>query len=206
MFKLTYQAFVMSYLAGGYIIVRQITLQKFTYVKRFLAIFWVVVLYSILAYAQISTNSYYGNLKNYQGLDGIRWMENQYPNEYNTILWLRANAEKNAVILEAPGDSYTDFNVISSYTGIPTVSGWYVHEWLWRGTPDFPQARVTDITNIYQSEDAAFVKDLLKKYKVNYVIVGSFERQKYPQLVEEKFNQIATPAFISGMTTVYKIN
>jgi len=206
MFKLTYQAFVMSYLAGGYIIVRQISLEKFSYARRFLAIFWMLILYSILSYAQLSTNSYYGKLQKYIGLGGTKWLQNQYPNEYNAISWLQKYATKNSVLLEAPGDSYTDFNVISSYTGMPTISGWFVHEWLWRGTPNFPQLRVTDITNIYQTTDAKLAKTLLEKYKVNYVIVGSFERQKYPALNELKFNQISSPVYRSGLTTIYKVN
>ncbi|KKR11695.1 MAG: YYY membrane protein [Candidatus Woesebacteria bacterium GW2011_GWA1_39_21] len=206
MFKLTYQAFVMSYLAGGYIIVRQIALEKYAYIRRFLTIFWMVILYSILSYAQISTNSYYGRLKTYLGLDGIKWLQNQYPDQYQIVYWLKKNAEKNSVILEAPGDSYTDYNAISAYTGIPTVSGWFVHEWLWRGTPDFPQQRVTDITNIYLTPDAKLAKELLNKYQVNYIIVGTFERQKYPLLNEEKFTKIASIAFQTGVTTVYKLN
>ena len=205
MFKLTYQAFVMSYLAGGYIIVRQISLERHSYVRRFLAVFWAVILYSILAYAQLSTNSYYGKLKTYQGLDGTKWLQVQYPDQYYVINWLTANSDKNTVILEAPGDSYTDFNVISSYTGIPTVSGWFVHEWLWRGTPDFPQLRVSDISNIYQTKDAGFAKSLLQKYKVNYVIIGDFERQRFPTLDEGKFSYIGFKAFQSGSTTVYRI-
>ena len=206
MFKLTYQAFVMSYLSGGYIIVRQISIQKFSYVRRFLAIFWAVILYSILSYAQLSTNSYYGNLKNYQGLDGIKWLDSQYPGEYGAVNWLRGNAEKDAVLLEAPGDSYTDYNVISAYTGIPTVSGWFVHEWLWRGTSDFPQKRVTDITEIYQSSDIDLTIQLLKKYSVKYVVIGYFEKQRFTALNEFKFKEISETAFQSGETTIYKLN
>lgn len=206
MFKLTYQAFVMSYLAGGYIIVRQISLSKFSYTKRALAVFWVVLLYSILSYSQLSTNSYYSKLQNYRGLDGTAWLRDIYPGEYETILWLKENVEKGSVILEAPGDSYTDYNIISSYTGIPTVSGWYVHEWLWRGTPDFPQMRVNDITKIYQSFDPYSSLELLQKYGVKYVIVGTFERQKFPTLNEEKFTTIASVVFQSGTTKVYKLN
>ena len=206
MFKLTYQAFVMSYLAGGYIIVRHITLQKDFYVKRFLSLFWVIVLFSILSYARISTNSYYGKLQNYVGLDGAKWMQTQYLDEYNIINWLKENAEKGDVLLEAPGDSYTDYNVISSYTGIPTISGWYVHEWLWRGTPDFPQERVNDITNIYEGSDVILTKSLLDKYKVKFIIVGNFERERFKVLNELKFSQLASPVFQTGTTTVYKVN
>jgi uncharacterized membrane protein len=206
MFKLTYQAFVMSYLSGGYIIVRQISLQKYSYVRRFLAIFWVVILYLILSYAKLSTNSYYGNLKNYQGLDGTKWLESQYPGEYGAVNWIKNNAEKDTVLLEAPGDSYTDYNVISSYTGTPTVSGWFVHEWLWRGTPDFPQKRVADITEIYQSSDINLTIQLLKKYNIRYVMVGHFEKQRFPSLNEFKFKEISNPVFQSGEMTIYKLN
>jgi len=109
------------------------------------------------------------------------------------------------VILEAPGDSYTDFNVISSYTGLATISGWYVHEWLWRGDSSFPQKRVTDINLIYTSEDLAVTQGLLDKYKVEYVIIGTFERQKYPNLNEAKFAQLGKQVFSSGNTKIYQV-
>lgn len=206
MFKLTYQAFVMSYLVSGYVAVRIINSTKDFYLKRFWVIFWGIIFYSIISYAQISTNSYYGDLKNYFGLNGINWLKTQYPYEYQAIQWFRENIKDQPVILEAPGDSYTDFNVISSYTGLPTVSGWFVHEWLWRGKPEFPQERVTDISNIYQGTDIKTTQSLLKKYGVSYVIVGTFERQKFPYVNEEKFSQIGTIVFSSGYTTIYKIN
>lgn len=206
MFKLTYQAFVMSYLVGGYVVVRQIALEKYSYIRRFLSIFWMAILFSILAYAQISTNSYYGNLKNYFGLNGTKWLSTQYPDAYQVVYWLRQNAPKGSILLEAPGDSYTDYNVISAYTGIPTVSGWFVHEWLWRGAPEFPQTRVADITNIYNSTDPQAARAILEKYNVNYIIVGSFEREKFPSLDEMKFLQFASVAFQTGSTTVYKLN
>ncbi|MBU0570119.1 hypothetical protein KKB40_05090, partial [Patescibacteria group bacterium] len=104
------------------------------------------------------------------------------------------------------GDSYTEFNVVSSYTGLPTVSGWFVHEWLWRGGSEFPQARVGDITQIYTSSDLVPTKNLLDKYTVEYVIIGNFERQKYPNLNEEKFDELGEIVFTSGNTKVYKLD
>ncbi|OGM36060.1 hypothetical protein A3E41_04965 [Candidatus Woesebacteria bacterium RIFCSPHIGHO2_12_FULL_38_9] len=206
MFKLTYQAYVMFYLSSGYIAVRAITTFKDYYVKRFMVIYFAVTFYSILSYAQIAINSYYGNLKSYRGLKGDTWLTAQYPNEANAITWLNKNVKTQENILEAPGDSYTDFNVISSYTGLPTVSGWFVHEWLWRGDPKFPQERVADITSIYQNADATTTKNLLQKYNVSYVIVGTFERQKFSYLNEAKFGNIGNLVFTSGRTNIYKIN
>ena len=130
----------------------------------------------------------------------------KYPSEYAALLWLRENVEGQPVILEAPGDSYTDFNIISSYSGLPTVSGWFVHEWLWRGSASFPQERVGDINEIYTSSDLNITINLLDKYEVKYVIVGTLEMQKYPNINEEKFNTLGTQVFSFGATKIYQVN
>ena len=51
------------------------------------------------------------------------------------IRWLDETIEGQSVVLEANGDSYSDYERVSAMTGLPTVLGWYVHEWLWRGIP-----------------------------------------------------------------------
>ena len=205
MFKLTYQAYVMSYLVSGYIAVRTFTVVKNVSIKSFAAVFYLIVFSSILSYAYFSTKSYYAELKNYKGLSGETWLENQRPHEMNVINWLR-KLPGQPTILEAPGDSYTEFNVISAYTGLPTVSGWFVHEWLWRGSSDVPQGRVSDITQIYTSSDIEITRSLLKKYGVNYVLVGNFERQKYPEINEAKFSDLGRMVYSTGVIKVYHLN
>jgi len=54
------------------------------------------------------------------------------------------------VIVEAQGDSYTDYARISANTGLPTILGWTVHEWLWRGDYSVPAARIDDVRAIYE--------------------------------------------------------
>jgi len=208
MFKLTYQAYVMFYLASGYIIVKAIKKTKALASKLVLVFLISPLMTSILYYPFLAVKSYYGNIFRAdaapKSLSGDGWLKEQYPDTYAATEWLRNN--KNApqpVILEAPGDSYTDFNVISSYTGLPTVSGWYVHEWLWRGSPDFPQQRVDDITKIYNTGDYNLAKSLLAKYSVKYIIVGNFEREKFPELKEQKFSVIGKLVFASGTTNIY---
>ena len=205
MFKLTYQAYVMTYLSSGYITVRILSAIRNLNLRRITFIFFMLLFAAVLTYPSFAINSYYGDLKNYQGLSGESWLKKKYPNEYEAVLWLRENTSGHPVILEAPGDSYTDFNVISSYTGLATISGWYVHEWLWRGDSSFPQKRVTDINLIYTSEDLAVTQGLLDKYKVEYVIIGTFERQKYPNLDENKFTQLGKQVFSSGNTKIYQV-
>ncbi|MFV1916970.1 MAG: DUF2298 domain-containing protein [Patescibacteria group bacterium] len=205
MFKLTYQAFVMFYLSSGYIAVRALTSIKRAHLKIIAFIFFVGVFSSILIYPNFAINSFYGELKNYRGLAGDTWFKDKYPSEHAAAVWLKGNTVGQPTILEAPGDSYTEFNVISSYTGFPTVSGWFVHEWLWRGGSGFPRKRVSDIDEIYTGNDPEKAKNLLEKYRVEYIIVGTFERQKYPNLNEEKFPQLGSLAFSSGDTRIYQI-
>jgi len=219
MFKLTYQSFVMSYLISGYVIVRLMMSIKNQFVKLIAFLAVTLTLTSLLIYPYFTIKSYYGNIFSgvtrsretdypnpYKGLDGETWMLVSHPEEYDVIKWFRGNVTGQPTILEAQGDSYTEFNVISSYSGLPTVEGWYVHEWLWRGSSDFPQKRSDEVQQMYLSTDANYTKTLLQKYNVKYVVVGNFERQKYPELDSKKWPTLGTSVFTSGTTTVYKLN
>ena len=109
------------------------------------------------------------------------------------------------VITEAVGESYTDFARVSANTGLPTILGWRVHEWLWRGSFDEPAARTEVVREIYESSDLTKTKTLLDKYQVVYIFVGTLEKEKYPQIQEEKFNQLGEIVFLSNGTKIYQI-
>jgi uncharacterized membrane protein len=205
MFKLTYQAFVMFYLSSGYVIVTTLSSIKRLHFRLLGVVFASVVISSLLIYPYFGIKSYYGELKTYKGLSGTTWLPTFYRGEAAAVSWFRSNVEGQPTILEAPGDSYTDYNVISSYTGLPTVSGWFVHEWLWRGSPQVPQERVDDVTTVYSSKDTILAKRLLEKYKVEYVVVGHFEKQRFPNLEETKFGKIGNLVFSQDGTNIYKI-
>ncbi|OGM09535.1 hypothetical protein A2159_00070 [Candidatus Woesebacteria bacterium RBG_13_34_9] len=206
MFKLTYQAFVMSYLTSGYIFVKTLTSVKNLINKIAIFGLFALIFASLLWYPFFAVPSYYQKLKNYKGLSGETWLKNSYPYTFEVVDWFRKNVSGQPIILEAPGDSYTDSNVISAYTGFPTVSGWFVHEWLWRGSSEIPQARVSDIDIIYNSENLSQVKALLQKYKVSYVIVGEFEYEKYKNIRKEKFEKLGIEVFRNFRSSIYKIN
>jgi len=55
--------------------------------------------------------------------------------------------------------------------------------------------RTTQVENIYQSHSLEETKKLLNQYQVKYIVVGKLERQKYPTLNEEKFNQLGKIVF-----------
>ena len=90
-------------------------------------------------------------------------------------------------------------------TGRPTILGWRVHEWLWRGSFDEPDKRTGQVKTIYESTNSAEVGQLLNTYNVEYIFVGSLEREQYPELREDKFKELATPVFSSRETTVWKV-
>lgn len=204
-FKFGYQAFIILGLISGYILTRLLSLPVKTLLYRLYALPLAFFFFLVSIYPYFAVNSYYGNLTKYQGLDGLSYLLPLYPADYQAILWLRKNIQGQPVILEAQGDSYTDFARVSANTGLPTVVGWPVHEWLWRGSYDEAGKRSTEVTTLYTSSDLNLTKQLLEKYRVEYVFVGALERQKYPNLNELKFSQMGKIVFQSGQTRIYQI-
>lgn len=212
MFKLVFQAFILLSISSSYIIARIITNLKYSKLsitnKIFASCFLLItfaLLVLVMTYPYLAVKSYY-NLAQYKGLDGTKYLQTLYPSDYDAIIWLNNNVKGQPVILEAQGDSYTDFARISANTGLPTVLGWTVHEWLWRGSYDIPAPRINEVKTMYESDDLATTKELLKTYNVVFVIIGAMEHQKYPKLNEAKFLQLGTLVFDRGATKIYKVN
>lgn len=211
MFKLVFQAFIMLSLASGYIMIRLISEIKFQQKKIFnfyslFLLFAVGFLFLVLLYPNQAVHSYYGNLQNQQGLDGTKYLQTLHPGDYAAIAWFTANVKGQPVILEAQGDSYTDYARISANTGLPTVLGWTVHEWLWRGTYDIPAPRIEEVKTMYETSNQNQAQTLLQKYDVQYVVIGNMEYEQYPNLKEEKFAALGKIVFQKEDTKIYKLN
>lgn len=204
MFKLTYQSFVMFSFASGFVIIKLFTSLKKSSAKFLYLIFLSPFLIFIFIYPYFAIRSYYG-LKNYQGIYGLNFLKKLYPDDFQAVLWLNKNVVGLPVIAEAVGESYTDFARISANTGLPTLLGWRVHEWLWRGSFDTPGARTEEVKDIYESTDLAKTKGLLNKYQVKYIYLGDLERKQYPNLQEKKLDNLGELVFISGKTKLYKL-
>jgi YYY domain-containing protein len=151
---------------------------------------------------QVSDNSITRNSKNNaQWLHVLSQTDEHVHNDFFT-----SHIARTPVILEADGDSYTDYGRISVFSGLPTVIGWGVHEWLWRGSYDVVAPRKEEVRQLYETEDGALIKHLLDKYNIRYVIIGELERRKFPQLNEQRFDQFGTVVFRSGSTVIYTID
>ena len=80
-------------------------------------------------------------------------------------------------------------------TGLPTILGWYTHEWLWREDTNDLNEKSLEIETIYTSTDETQVRQLLQKYQVEYIFVGQMERDKYPQLNVNLLRSLGTAVF-----------
>lgn len=213
MFKLGYQAFIMLSISSVYAIIRIISNLKnrkslklyswFGYLT--FIIIGTFLLFFVIIYPYFAIPSGYGNLKKHKGLDGIKYLENIKPEDYRAINWINKNISGQPVILEAQGDSYTDYARISANTGLPTVLGWTVHEWLWRGSYDVPASRFSDIENLYETTNLELAKNIIKKYNIKFIYSGILEKEKYT-VNEDKFLKLGKLIYKDAETNIYEIN
>lgn len=140
-------------------------------------------------------------------LDGWRWVQQSYPDDYAATEWARANIPRSAVILEAAGNQYSFDNRVSVATGLPTVLGWGGHELQWRGNYDQAGPRERDVEQIYKSRNVNETRDLLTKYRVDYVFVGSIERNKYQlnSSLVDKFAKLGEMVFEQRSMRIYRV-
>ena len=219
MFKLSYQAYIMLSLVVGYTIVKLIlnfsassAHKQFSIFKTVYTSLLFLMTVIVLIYPLFGISSYYNGLSDYKELYGLGWLRERYPEDYNAVVWLDLQADKLCresngcpVILEAVGDSYTTHARVSANTGLPTVLGWPVHEWLWRGSYDEAGKRKAEVKTMYTSSDLFKVKRLLNRYAVRYVMVGQLERETYPKLNETNFQRLGKVIYISGNTKIYQL-
>lgn len=208
-FKLTYQSWNIFALAATYSIWK-IYKKKVESKIKYIKFSWLLVVFLLtLACGAYTIKAYitgYGEFKIFYGLDGDRFISKIYSeDEVAGIEWIRKNTDSEEVVLEASGDSYTDYQRISVNTGRPTVVGWAVHEWLWRGGFDPVGKRQSDVEKIYITSELNEFAGLVKKYKIKYVYFGALEKQKYAGSPGQALIESSTIVFSNSNVTIYEI-
>jgi len=122
------------------------------------------------------------------------------------IEWLREHAAPGSVLLEAIRPPYQWGGRISWHTGLPTVLGWDWHmrqQRSWPGGDNAVHQRSRDIQQFFTQAD----QTILKRYNVNYVVLGDLERHTYGTESLVRLSRLPTlsPVFASGGTTIYKV-
>lgn len=202
MFKLTYQAFILFGIVMGYVLVR-ILMKKALQLRALSAVLTILLLLTA-GYTGKAVSSWFGDILDSSkriSTDASVFISESFSSDFQAISWLNENVHDTSTILEAPGDSYSDYERVSVSTGLPTVLGWYVHEWLWRGNTDKLNERAADIQTIYTSTDPAVIKPLLEKYHITYIYVGSLEREKYPDLQDQTLQSLGETVYSDGSST-----
>lgn len=202
MFKLTFQAFtIMGIVAAwlaGWVQSAGIT-AKITWPIR---VWLLLLLVGVLMYPYFGYRDYYDRMSTYHGLDGSKWLAQDHPDDFAGIEWLNTSITGRPVVVEAVGESYTTFARVSTFTGLPTILGWRVHEWLWRGGFDIPGKRTEEVKKIYEEPQSSEAITLLNQYLVRFIFVGDKEREAYTAIDESGLKSLGRVVFQSGDTYI----
>ena len=205
-FKFYFQAWVLLALASAYALYA-ISAHLGGLVRLAWQVTMLLLVTGGLVYPVLATLDKVNYFRDEPTLNGIEWVSHVYPDDYAAIMWLDQNAPRDAVVLEAPGSGYAAYQYtgrVSALTGIPTLLGWGGHQSQWRGNYEEPARREPDIDTMFNSLDPQQAQLLLDKYNVNYVVIGSLERERYTAPGLNKFGQFMTPVFQTGDVIIYK--
>lgn len=119
------------------------------------------------------------------GIDG----EHNMAYTRDGINWIREHVKGTPTIMEANAPSYRSLgNRVAIYTGNPAVSGWQFHQEQQRVKfSGLVSLRHQDIAQFYSTEDVSAARLILRKYDVEWVIVGDEEQFNYPPAGLTKF-------------------
>lgn len=186
MFKFTYQAYILFGISMGYIFTRFI-MTKETRKQWVAGLVAAAIMVMTCGYFTTASKAWFGKISNrngYKGMAADQFIYTEQPQDAEAIDWLNENVSGQPVVLEANGLSYTIYNRVSVLTGLPTVLGWHTHEWLWNNNLDVVEARSREVDMLYTYEDTTVVKQLLMKYNVEYIFIGSCEYEKFGERMD----------------------
>jgi uncharacterized membrane protein len=154
-------------------------------------------------------------------LDGMKYMESSFYHsngldmdlgrDYRAIQWMQDHVEGSPVIVEAQTYEYAWGNRFTIYTGLPSVVGWNYHQRQQRAImrDNQVQERVDELNLFYNSTDREFVSDYIRRYDVQYIIVGQQELAMYSTAGLIKFTQwdgeLWDAVYRQEGTAIYKV-
>jgi YYY domain-containing protein len=153
-------------------------------------------------------------------LDSITFMPNsQYADfnvtmdlvhDYRAIRWMQDHVKGSPVIVEANCPEYHWCTRFTIYTGLPGVVGWNWHQRQQRTlTPQLVEDRVSEVGSFYTTDDADAALVFLKKFGVQYIVLGQLERAEYAGAGLDKFEQyngkLWNAVYREGDTVIYQV-
>ena len=202
-FRFGYQAWLLLGAAAAVVLLRGSTL-----LPRRTARVWRTVVAALallsLAYPIAGTYARKNGFTDGPRLGGMEWLRRGAPGDVAAIEWLRERTPGDAVVLEATGDDYSAFGHarFSVYTGRPTVMGWEGHEAQFGQEPGNRRA---EVEAAYTDRSGAVAGALLRRYGVDYVVVGPLERADYGDAGVAKWDRLGERVFERDGTTIWAI-
>ncbi len=173
-FKFYYQAWMLWSLAAAFAAV--VLIRKGSWFSRIIIVLFILLglVYPVFAYPK-KTN----NFKADDGytLDASAYMQRNQPDEANAIDWL--SQQPAGTVAEAIGGQYSSYARVSTLSGQPTVLGWPGHEGQWRGGYTEVGNREADIRTLYEAADWQTALDIIQRYNIRYIYIGSLELNTY---------------------------
>jgi YYY domain-containing protein len=179
-FKFYYAAWILFAVAAAYAAHELFSgtnrLRRYVFTSVLIILVVAGMIYPVLAIPNKAND--FASSEQLPTLNGISYILQEHPGDYAAIQWLQQNAQADDVLLEAVGGQYSYYGRFSMATGIPAVMGWPGHERQWRGDryPELAGTREQDIREIYNTPNMRRALELLQKYGVTYIMVGSLER------------------------------
>jgi YYY domain-containing protein len=178
---------------------------------------WVIILSVLIFISMIhpiaSTTSLLGGKHEHWGmnrgtLDGMAYVEMVDKGDYLALQWVNEEIEGTPVILEARGNPNLFSSRVSAFTGLPTVIGWGTWELMWRLDWAGVEERNNDVDAIYNTPDNESAGELLRKYNVEYIYIGTLERESYEAGGLQKFYQMPEyyyPVYDREGVTIFQV-
>jgi len=210
-FKLYYQAWLLLAMAGGFALYRLASASwGESWGPRWWRVPWTgatgLVLAAALVYPVAATFNRTNGFDAPRSLDGLVFA--RLEPDFGAIDWLRGHVDGTAVVAEAVGNSYGPAARVAAWTGLTTPIGWPGHEQQWRCKPGSScrilEGRFADIKRLYSTTDEEEARAILDKYGVDFVFVGSLEKENYPQEGLAKFERMLPVAYQDAGATVYR--
>ena len=138
-------------------------------------------------------------------LDGKQDFYQYSPDQMVAAEWL-ADAPLGAMAeaVSETGGSYTTYNIISTFSGMPTILGWIGHESQWRGGYEEIGSRQSDLRVLYSTSDWSQAQTVIDLYNIRYIVVGELERQTY-QVDETKFEENMNKVLDTATVDIYEV-
>lgn len=172
-----------------------------------IAIFCLFAVCGGIAYPKLEIMNKTESFKPHMGysLDGKRVFRQSYPDAMLAAEWLeKAPVGVMAEAVADQGGSYTTHNLISAFSGMPSVLGWVGHEHQWRGGGNEVGTRQQDLRELYNSKNSERVFEIIEQYNIRYIVFGNYEREVY-RVTEPLFTQLFDAVFKTESVMIYEV-